>query len=414
MAAGIPVIPSLDGFRAYAVVAIVLYHVVLFSGAFLTVRGTRIGEVAAILPLGVDVLFIISGFVVFLPTVVRGGEFGDVRGYAIRRAARLVPAYWLVLGLIFVLVATVPPQALPFQETPTDLELPSAGAFLGHLAFLHTPIQLFDSTFPGGLGVDGPIWTLSLEIGFYIVLPFIATAYYRHPWRGLLIAGLISLAWHLFFANFDAFNSIFGIADGSPYDAQVVLQSDYQLPAWAFSFGAGMSAAYLFVRLSARGNHDELRRRASLAQPLVLVAVAVTAYLGYRYGIANTGSEVPNVAGIGRRAPIVGIAFTASVAGLILATAFAGSRQQALWSNPLARWMADVSYGIYLIHFIVLSYLVITIAPPQTGTLGAFLIWGALAIVISTIYGYLSARFLERPIRRWAHRYGRRGSVPVE
>ena len=49
----------------------------------------------AILPRSIEVLFIVSGFVVYLPTVARDGDFGKVGCLAIRRAARLIPAYYV-------------------------------------------------------------------------------------------------------------------------------------------------------------------------------------------------------------------------------------------------------------------------------------------------------------------------------
>jgi peptidoglycan/LPS O-acetylase OafA/YrhL len=85
-------------------------------------------------------------------------------------------------------------------------------------------------------------------------------------------------------------------------------------------------------------------------------------------------------------------------------------------------WLADVSYGTYLGHFVIMTYLLLTLSPPQTGSAGDLVLWFAVTLVIATAYGYLSARFLERPIRRWAHRYGRTatarapddgGAVPV-
>ena len=406
IASGIPVIPAIDGFRAYAILAIVLYHVLLFSGGYLTIAGSVVGELAAVLALGVDALFIISGFVVFLPTVVRGGDFGPIWPYAIRRAARLAPAYLLAITLIYVLIATFPPHSPPNVAAAPAVDLPSFGSYLAHLAFLQTPLLMFDTGFPIGLVIDGPVWTLSLEVGFYLLLPFIARAYYRHPWRGLLIAASISLAWRLLFANFDSIGS-FGLEPGSAEAALLVLHSDYQLPAWAFSFGTGMTAAWLFMRLRSTVAADVLRRRASLIQPAALAMVVVTLWLSYHYGIESAfGKELAGTAGIGRRAPFVAFAFTLAVAALILSTAFARPLQQVPWSNRTIRWIADISYGVYLIHFVVLAYLVVTIAPPQSGTLVDFLVWTALATGLSVVYGYLSARFLERPIRRWAHRYG--------
>lgn len=408
--AGIPVIPSLDGFRAYAILAIVLYHAVLFSAIYLTEAGTRFGESLTFLGLAVDVLFIISGFVVFLPTVARGGEFGSIGAYAIRRAARLVPAYWLVLVILIILIAATPPHDPPNLGFGPTLGFPGIDSILAHFAFLQTPLAMLDSSSPIGLGVNGPVWTLSLELGFYLVLPFIADAYFRHPWWGLAAAAAITLAWHGLFANLDTFAPLLGIEEGSPREAQVILQSDYQLPGWAFSFGAGMTAAWAFVRLRATADPDRLRHWASLIQPVSIIAVLVAAHLCYRYGIVPAiGKEAPTTAGIGRRAPLVTMGFTLSLTTLILATAFARPVQQILWSNRVIRWMADVSYGTYLAHFVVMTYLLVAFAPPQTGTVADFLMWFALAVPIAVLYGYLSARFLERPIRRWAHRYGRSG-----
>lgn len=89
---GILVIPALDGFRAYAILGIVLFHV-LGGTSLITTEATR-RAIYGILPSLVEVLFVISGFVVFLPTVVRKGQLGNVQSYAIRRGARLLPAYW--------------------------------------------------------------------------------------------------------------------------------------------------------------------------------------------------------------------------------------------------------------------------------------------------------------------------------
>ena len=44
-----------------------------------------------------------------------------------------------------------------------------------------------------GFGVDGPLWTLSLEVTFYVILPFVAAWYFRRPLVGLLIAAAITV-----------------------------------------------------------------------------------------------------------------------------------------------------------------------------------------------------------------------------
>ena len=50
---------------------------------------------------------------------------------------------------------------------------------------------------------------------------------------------------------------------------------------------------------------------------------------------------------------------------------------------------------------------------PSDGGVLAVLAWSAVVYPVSIGYAYLSARFLERPVRRWAHRFGRRAQAPA-
>ena len=85
-AAGIPVVAAFDGFRAFGILGIVLLHVLGYSGVLSAAGRVSFTQLAfGTLGQFVDILFVVSGFVVFLPTVARGGEFGSVSAYAIRR-----------------------------------------------------------------------------------------------------------------------------------------------------------------------------------------------------------------------------------------------------------------------------------------------------------------------------------------
>src|SRR3954467_2777469 len=93
---GLPVVPAFDGYRAWAILGIVLFHVFFVTGILITSLHPAWGLFTwAILPRGIEILFNVSGFVVYLPTVARDGDFGRVGAYAIRRGARILPAYWL-------------------------------------------------------------------------------------------------------------------------------------------------------------------------------------------------------------------------------------------------------------------------------------------------------------------------------
>jgi peptidoglycan/LPS O-acetylase OafA/YrhL len=77
------------------------------------------------------------------------------------------------------------------------------------------------------------------------------------------------------------------------------------------------------------------------------------------------------------------------------------------FSNRPVRWLAEISYGVYLIHAPAVLFVVLNLGLDPSDGWGSFLILFASVVVSSTIYGYLSARLLEQPIRRWARRFSR-------
>ena len=83
-----PRIQALDGFRAYAILGVVAVHLLGASGVLASTAGTRLAvAVWAVLGNTIDVFFIISGFVLFIPTVRHRGEFGSKARFWIGRAA---------------------------------------------------------------------------------------------------------------------------------------------------------------------------------------------------------------------------------------------------------------------------------------------------------------------------------------
>ena len=71
-ASGVPVVPVFDGYRALAILGIVFFHVLINSGVVQRAGGSFGGQLIwATGPELVDILFIVSGFVVFLPTVAQ-------------------------------------------------------------------------------------------------------------------------------------------------------------------------------------------------------------------------------------------------------------------------------------------------------------------------------------------------------
>src|SRR5215208_1311798 len=396
-AKGVPVVPAFDGYRALAILAIVVFHVITNAGVTQRAGGSFAGQMIwATGPQFVDILFIVSGFVVFLPTVAQGGHFGSIGGYAIRRGARLLPAYWVSLGVMLLVMAS-----------EDGLAMPNFGSLASNFSGMQTTVQMITPQFPIGFGFDTPLWTLTLEISFYIVLPLIASAYFRRPYLGLAIALAIAVGWREAFTHIGQITEWFGIDLSPERTLSLQLNSVNQLPNWAFSFGAGMTAACTYVRLRERFESERLERWAARALVPALLVFALFIYLAGRKAIGTDFPEglVPSFTM--RQSSFLSIGYTASLAAVMLALCMAPYRLQVPFAHPLARKLGDVSYGIYLIQEPILWFIVFHFTFPAGGGLRPAAIWLLAVIPASVLYGYLSARFLEQPIRRWARRFGR-------
>jgi peptidoglycan/LPS O-acetylase OafA/YrhL len=123
---------------------------------------------------GVFVFFALSGYLLYRPLVAAtfGGGHVDLRRYAINRVLRTLPLYYAVVAILLVV-----------QE---------GGGTPGQwLRFATLTENLFRST---ALTVDGPIWSLIVELQFYALLPFVALGLARVTRRSRRSAAAILIA----------------------------------------------------------------------------------------------------------------------------------------------------------------------------------------------------------------------------
>jgi peptidoglycan/LPS O-acetylase OafA/YrhL len=382
-------VPVLDGFRGYAILGVVSLHLLLLSRV--VQPGTHISLAAwGVMGNIIDTFFIISGFVIFLPVVVRNGRLKSVTDFALGRVARLVPGYWLSLAIVIVLLSVIPTLNAELIHRVPEI--------LADMAALQMPIRLFDGTFQVGLGINGALWMISVIVGFYVVFPFVARSYYRHPLAGLAIAAVITLAWkeaviHLpgVFASLDHSNEAVWISQ--------LIATD-ELPGWAFSFALGMTGAWAYVRVARSGRMPRLQGQAVLATAISLLACGICAYFYGRHA-SNASSGIIG-GSTARETPFLTMVFSASRAALMASIVLAPVWLQRPFNNAPARRLAEHSYGLYLIHLVVAWYVgLVWLDLPRDGSARAALLWFGIVLSVSIAYAFVSRRFVEQPGRTW-------------
>ena len=133
---------------------------------------------------GVDIFFVISGFVMYYLSHDRFGDWRNGVDFLRRRFLRVAPMYWLFTGLMLVALVVVPDRILHGDLTPATM--------LGSLLFF--PVVRADGDVYPILAVG---WTLEYEIFFYVCFA-LALVVPRRIGLSLLLAGFVVLAaaWH--------------------------------------------------------------------------------------------------------------------------------------------------------------------------------------------------------------------------
>ncbi|MFN2607047.1 MAG: acyltransferase family protein [Acidimicrobiales bacterium] len=400
------IVPVVDGFRGISALLILLYHAFYYAGQPVLGGGSLRSLVGGGY-VAVDFFFVISGFVLFLPTALSGGNFGPVRPYAIRRIARIVPAYYVFLFAVVVLHRWL-------SAVPTPLPVTSArGTFsaLLHVAFFQHNIGLLvflkgAGIMPEGFGVLTVVWTLNLEALFYLCLPLVAGWYYRHPFVGFVVALAVTVTWRMGATHTATSLAWLGAGSWAPaklYTVSVILVT--QMPNYVVNFAAGMTAAWLFAWLRPRWTARAAARVGLPVQVLSFVALVLLVRHEGHNALTHLTAYY-----IWTRSTPIALVF----AVLVLSTSFSVRWAQWPVSNPVSRWLGDVSYGIYLAHIIVIGFAVTTlgIVPTHGSTVMRSLM--AVTLPATLVLAWLSWTFVEQPARAWARRRTRRPrALPV-
>ncbi len=357
--------PDIQGLRAIAVLLVVVYH----SGLALT--GGFIG---------VDVFFVISGFVIargLRHELLTTGRVDLVRFYT-RRVRRLLPA------LALVAVLTLVGSALVLSPNG-EIQLAARTAIAASLFWANQSLYQNDSDYFAPAADANPFlhtWSLSLEEQFYFVLPALLFGLWwlssaigaRRPLRGVLVGvgvlSLLSLVGAVLLTS-----SSLTIGSGDP-----VTLAFYSMPFRLWEFAVGVALGLVAVDALSTGGPTR-RSVPAVAGPLAvgagLVALAVCAVT---YGARTT---FPGLTAI---VPVVATGL------LIVAVPGVEAVRRVLAGRTLGL-IGDVSYGWYLLHWPLIVFARRLFPDDEVVAV-------LVAVVTSLGLAVVLFRLVEEPIRR--------------
>jgi len=317
----------LDGLRGIAVVLVVWYH--LWEITWLS-PGFALEFVPATGFIGVHLFFFLSGFVIsypFIGAMLAERAQPSWRHFAWRRFIKIVPSYVLSIAIAY---AVGYAQAQPNASTVPDL--------VTHLLFVHTWFPLRYGT------IDGVLWTLAVEVEFYLIFPMIWWCFKRQPWLTAALMVAIAWYWRLLLAKCCYYT--------------VFTQWEENLPGYLDIFAFGMVSAYVFTRFG----HTWRTARLRFAWPVVAIAgtILLVALLQslYAYRFHDQWAAVWQI----NYRPLLGAAFAVIALGSLLSPRW----WQIVLDNPLLRFLAAISYNLYLYHQLVARELFAHKIPPYS------------------------------------------------
>jgi len=377
-------VASLTGLRGIAALFVFIFHYSYFNpGIRLDLTIPVIGKVLHF-PLvfgfaGVDLFFVLSGFLLALPfaraTLSRSAH-PPLTQYYKRRLLRVFPAYYAQLAIILI-VGTWFVTWKPINGT----------SLLAHL------FMFFNMGWNPVQPMVGLWWTLPVEFSFYLLLPFIASFMRPGRWLVFLLGGiLLSMLYRIW--SVDHFATA---PEGAVFLAASLLPGS--LP----EFLLGASAAMLVQMFDLKA----IKRPGAWMLDGIFLAGVVLANVWFWKvmlpygGIFWSGHWSMVVAPLALGLPL----------SMMVISLYWGSRiGRLLFANPVVYFLGLISYSLYLWHFVVLQQAEIVFGEAYTGMHGLpkFLLSLLLVVLVSTISYFV----FERPFFRLGARRKNQDQAP--
>lgn len=351
--------------------------------------------------LGVSVFFVLSGTLLSYPfwmAYLGGRPYPSIAHYVRRRAARIIPGFYVAL-----LVAYVAGRYMyPFAPWPERRLL----AGLTFTSGFH-----WTTMFPSE--ADSPLWSIGFEVVSYVLMPLAmlglfwlgrkrGRAFGWGYWAGVIAVTLMVNAWIVHALVPDDVNR--GWQYGLPGGAKDWMP-DYNPIGFFAQFTLGILAA-AFI---AQWRTFHAGRRSWAFDGVAALAFLAAVWLLW----SNRFDSDPDLTGTIQNQPYNYPYFPGLVAVLLAALAFSKGLSR-IFDNPFARYTAKISFGIYIWHYLVLDLV-------SFGAIGSFghfvtdsptrhLVFSLSVLALTYCVAAVSWHLIEAPFLdgRWARFVGRR------
>jgi peptidoglycan/LPS O-acetylase OafA/YrhL len=365
---------ALDSLRGLSTILIVVYHISFVSG-YTVAHANSSGAYIDRLNIGVAIFFVLSGFLIFRPfahSLIHGSPLPKTRNYYLKRAARILPGYWLAL---FVLAGL---DALTIVNT---------SGFIRNVFIVHSFTE--HNVFTG----IRQAWTLTVEMSFYVVVPAFAFVFVRQTKRrdGPVSVSSLLKALSVLFLSAYVFRLFI-----HQTDFWFLKTAHIWLPSHVDTLALGMGLAVLVEAPASAQILSKVRIFiANHTGAFVLVSVFVwlmSANINMAIGLNKSEFHIDLLCH-----------FLYGLASVLLVAPFCVDSQSLLvkaMSLRLFTWLGTISYGIYLWHMAFLGGNFAEKYMPYTENDGQVLLRFLVVLPASIAIASLSYYALERPIMR--------------
>ena len=350
-------IHSVDGLRAVAVLAVLLYHLGIdwIPGGFL----------------GVDLFFVISGYVItglILDSIARSGTL-DLRAFYLSRIRRLVPALIAMLVFTTLFIGVYAPETV--RRFVADIPYVLSGSM--NWALVSRQQDYFEAI--GRPPLLQHTWSLAVEAQFYLIWPLVLLFILKYfgkkniPYAALGIALASGIALFAYSVSIDTQESAI---------SHVYFGTD------THSIGLFLGSA-LAVSWQPQNLTREITKRAQDFVDLI----GVVGLLGLLSTFLFINESDPT---------LYRIAFPLSAlfgCATLISVVHPASRFAPILSTRPLMWIGERSYGIYLWHWIVFQ-----LTRPSIDLVGDDWALYALRVLIVFALADISLRYIEIPVRR--------------